>query len=135
MWCIGDGAGLTTGIAGLYSGAGTLLGFTGSQATAWETATAAPVQLSLTAEATNSLTDLVPGLYWVAILAAGTTMPSFSQAPGAANTGNSLTNGRIASSAVARYATNGSGLSALPTSITPSGFTQAHVAAWWAGIH
>jgi hypothetical protein len=137
LWVIGAGAGLTTGLAGLYNSAGTLLGHTGSQTSGWATAsTTGPVQLALTAQATNSLTDLVPGLYWVGLLAAGTTMPSFSQAPGsAAGSGNVVTNGRIASAAVARYATNGSGLSALPTSITPSGFTQSHVAAWWAGIH
>jgi hypothetical protein len=137
LWVIGAGAGLTTALAGLYNSAGTLIGHTGSQTTGWASAsTTGPVQLALTAQATNSLTDLVPGLYWVGLLAAGTTMPSFSQAPGsAAGSGNVVTNGRIASAAVARYATNGSGLSALPTSITPSGFTQSHVAAWWAGIH
>jgi hypothetical protein len=136
LWVIGAGGGLTTALAGLYNSAGTLLGHTGSQTSGWASAGVAPVQLALTAQATNSLTDLVPGLYWVALLAAGTTMPSFSQAPGsAAGSGNVVTNGRIASAAVARYATSGSGLSALPTSITPSGFTQSHVAAWWAGIH
>lgn len=136
LWVIGAGAGLTTALAGLYNSAGTLIGHTGSQTAGWASAGTAPVQLALTAQVTNSLTDLVPGLYWVGLLGAGTTMPSFSQAPGsAAGSGNVVTNGRIASAAVARYATNGSGLSALPTSFTPSGLTQSHVAAWWAGIH
>jgi hypothetical protein len=128
---IANGATLTSNecFVGLYSSAGTLLGYSADQSTAWGSGAAKTISTSLTAESARSL-SLLPGLYRVALLGNGTTMPSFQSGA------NELTvnaNGRLTAS-TARYATSGSGLTALPSSITPSSNTLTSVT-WWAGLY
>lgn len=71
---------------------------------------------------------LTPGLYWVGILINASTMP---QTYKAANTAASLVNfGLTGTAASLRFATNGTGLTATPASITPSSNTSAQQAYW-----
>ena len=120
--------------AGLYAGqtaggytAGHLIGTSADQSTAWATAGYYPMALA------SGPFALVPGFYWVAILAnssGGTSAcPAFTrtinQNAGIANLG--------LAAASSRYANTGTGDTTLPASFTPSGLTQAGVG-WWAGL-
>jgi hypothetical protein len=121
------GSGLTAGqcFAGLYNATGTLIGSTADQAAAW--AVAGQKVMTLTATATGSLTSLPPGVYYAALLAVGTTMPQFARASGVgpanANLGISGT----------RFATYGTGQTALPATFT-LGSMGAATTAWWIGL-
>jgi hypothetical protein len=128
---IGNGATLTTGenLVGLYNSAGQLVGYSADQTTAWGSGASKFVNATLTAESTGSL-DLQPGLYWIAILGNGTTMPSFNSNT---NSSSTFANGNL-TAATARYATNGSALTALPTSFTPSSSTLTQIT-WWAALY
>lgn len=117
---------------GLYSSAGTLLGSSADQSGVWNSA-GFKNATALTVQAGQSLT-LPPGLYWVALLGNGTTMPSFTCAPGNQNSSAFILNGQT-TNATARYATNGSTLTALPTSLTPSSNSKQQIAAWWAALY
>jgi hypothetical protein len=130
----GKGATLTSGenLVGLYNSAGGLVGYSADQSSAWApggTPTAATVTASLTAQSAGSLT-LTPGLYWVALLGNGTTMPSFGSN---SNLNVTIVNGPVSASNY-RWATNGSGLTALPTSFTPSTNVGTQIT-WWAGLY
>lgn len=122
------GATLTSGenYAGLYNSAGTRIAVTADQTTNWETGgTTGEVPMALA----GGPYTLAPGFYWVALLANGTTAPSFLRMPtpfsaSSANLGQSVTGSRCA--------TNGTGTS-LPSSITPSSNTNAGQI-WWAGL-
>jgi hypothetical protein len=132
-YVIGAGAVLTAAqnLIGLYNAAGTLLGSSADQSGVWNT-TGFKGATALTQQSAGSL-NLTPGLYWLALLGNGTTMPSFSAAT-LQNVDNRILNGEQANHALFRYCTNGAGLTALPASVTMSGNTAQQVAAWWAGL-
>jgi Pectate lyase superfamily protein len=117
-----SGSGLTTSenFAGLYSSSGTLLSATADQTTNWGST-------GLKTMALTSAQAVAPGVYYVGFVAnAGTSAPSFlvgsTQAASVLNAG--LT------AATARYATNGTGVTTLPASITMSGVTTSGTSYW-----
>lgn len=119
------GGTLTSGqnFAGLYNSSGTRVAATADQSTAWASTGLMTMALS------GGPYALAAGFYWVALLANGTTAPSFlrmttPQSASAPNLGMSVTGSRCA--------TNGTGTS-LPSSITPSSNANAGQI-WWAGL-
>lgn len=135
LYLIGAGATLTAGqsLIGFYNSAGTLLGSSADQSTAWAGSAGFKAGNALTPVSAGSLSNLPPGLYWVALLSVGTTMPSFSAANGSPAVSALIMNGH-APAAQSRYGTVGSGLTALPASFTPSSITPGSLA-WWAGVY
>ena len=136
-YVIAAGSGLTTGqnLIGLYDSGGNLRGYTADQTSAW-TAAGYKQAIALTAQTAGSL-NLTPGLYWVALLGNGSTMPSFSALNASQNVAIPVMNGHAAATA-ARYATNnggGSGYTALTTLFTPSSNSLAQIGGWWAAIY
>jgi hypothetical protein len=123
------GSGLTAGqnLTGLYSGTGALLGFSADQTATWNTGGSTGYKTAaLTQQSAGSLTNLA-GLCWVAVLVNGsTTAPAFGAGN---NISGTLANGPV-SVATARYVTNGSALTALPASITPSANVLAQQTFW-----
>jgi hypothetical protein len=115
----------TENLVGLYNSAGQLLGYSTDQTTAWGSGAPKDLTMTLTAQAMGSLT-IGPGLYWVGVLTNGTTAPQFG---GASNQSNRWANGQLGV-AGARFATNGSGLTALPASITPASNVLSQTAIW-----
>jgi hypothetical protein len=128
-----NGATLTANecFVGLYSSSGTELGYSVDQSTNWSTGITAPATqtIPLTAKSAGSL-SLTPGMYWIALLANGTTMPAFSSGQ---NLSAVVVNGP-GSASVARYAANGSSVTALPASFTPTSNTSKQVT-WWTAIY
>jgi len=126
FYILTGGTGLTSGqnFAGLYNSAGTLVATTADQTTNWagtgwmNTAlVGAPFSLSA-------------GTYWVAIMSnSGTTRPTFGR--NANLLSGALYNG-VLSNANLRFATNGTGTTALPASITPSSNATLNVPYWFA---
>lgn len=115
------GSGATAGqnFIGLYNSAGTLLASVGvdarvASAGAWQE--------------TISSTALTPGMYWLAYLFNATSMPSVYRG---GDLNGALMNLGLANSAL-RFATNGTGLTALPSSITPSSNSSAQFSYWGA---
>jgi len=112
--------------AGIYNSAGTRIAVTADQTTNWETGgTVGENVMPLV----GGPYDLAPGFYWVALLANGTTAPTFLRMPtpfssSSADLGQSVT--------ASRCATNGTGTT-LPSSVTPSSNTNAGQL-WWAGV-
>ena len=74
--------------------------------------------------------SLGPGFYWVALLFNGTTPPVVASAA------NNLTNSNTGlTAAFYRWATNGTGTTALPATITPSSNgTGSGAVAYWVGL-
>lgn len=118
------GAGLTAGqcFGGLYNAAGTLIATTADQATAW--VSTGTKTMTLTAVSGQSLTLLPPGNYYIALLAVGTTMPTLIRASGQPALNIGLTAGAY------RYCTYGSGLTALPTTLTMASQISGSIATW-----
>lgn len=121
------GSGLVAGqsFAGLYNAAGTLIGTTVDQATNW--ASAGAKIMGITATSTGSLTLLPPGIYYIALLTVGTTPPLFARASGVGTTNANLGSGAY------RFATYGTGLTALPATLTLTSMAQAAIA-WWVAL-
>lgn len=105
---------------GLYNSAGTLLASTGVDASVTSAATHAT---------TISATALTPGFYWVSFLFNAATPPVLSRSTSLAQGINSV--GQAA--ATQRFATNGTGRTSMPASITPgaNGTTQN---TFWAAV-
>jgi hypothetical protein len=124
-----NGATLTTGqnLVGLYNQAGTQLGFSADQTTAWGSGAPHDINATLTAFSAGSLTLVPTGMLRIAILAVGTTPPAFGRG---SNLSNRLINGPNQTGTTCRWGTLGSGLTALPTSITPSSITVAQQSIW-----
>lgn len=118
----------TTSFAGLYSPAGTLL--TGSSDIGTPLKSGGPQSLALTTP--QALTPASTAFVWAALLVNfGSTQPTLFK--GGAITNNVPNAGLTA--ATYRWATNGTGLSALPGSITPSSNSSASaLTLWCAGI-
>lgn len=121
LWCGVNtvGSGLTAGqnFVGLYGADGTLLG-------------SASADTAFTGAGTRSVTLATPvacpaGMYWVALLANGTTPPALIRSGGVA-----IWNGNL-SAAASRFATNGTGRTSL-ISITPS--ANAIGQAYWTAM-
>lgn len=119
------GATLTSGqcFAGLYNSAGTLIGTSADQSAAWTS----------TGLKTTALTGgpfaVSAGFVWVAFLFNGTTAPSLVR-NGTPN-GNILNSGFTVSTA--RFASSGSALTSLPSTITP-GSNTLNTIQWWVAI-
>ncbi|MET7687975.1 glycosyl hydrolase family 28-related protein [Streptomyces sp. NPDC005483] len=114
----GAGSGATAGrnFVGLYNAAGTLLASVGVDA-----------RITGTGAFTETINvTATPGLYWVAFLVTATTMPQIYR-------GGTLSGGLHSanlSGASLRYATNGTGLTALPAPITPASNTATNLTYW-----
>jgi hypothetical protein len=115
------GVSLTSGqnFAGVYNSAGTQIGVTADQTTAWGSAGYQVMPL------VGGPFALSAGFYWVALLANGTTGPAFVRS---ANQNTAFANNGL-TAASARYATNGTGTT-LPGSITPASNSLAQVEYW-----
>lgn len=120
------GTGLTSGqnFAGVYNSSGTLVATTADLTTPWASTgwmnhTLVGGPFSLTA-----------GSYWIAIMSnSGTTRPTFGRNGGSLS--GALYNGLLSNSNL-RFATNGTGTTALPSSITPSSNASNNVPFWLA---
>lgn len=112
-----SGASLTAAqnLVGLYSIDGaTKLGTSADQATAWAAAAGAK------AAAWASSFAVTAGLeYWCAILSVGTTPPTFERF-----SNHALSNHNVSGAAL-RWALAASGATALPATLTPSGFSAS----------
>ena len=119
------GSGLTSGqnFAGVYNSSGTLVATTADLTTPW----------AGTGWMTHALVGapygLSQGAYWVAIMSNGTTRPAFGK-------NNNLLSGALynglLTTANLRFCTNGTGTTALPSSITPSSNVTSNVPYWFA---
>lgn len=122
------GATLTTGqnLVGLYDDTGARIGITPDQTTTWGGTTGTKT-MALTAPATiQAGRD-----YFVGILANGTTPPNFVTV--AAN--NSVTTPNVNLSAAAqKFSVNGTGATALPTSLTLSANSSTSPRSYWVGL-
>jgi hypothetical protein len=133
LYVINAGTSLTSGqcFFGLYNSSGSLVAQSVDQSGVWNSA---GFKTGGTFTASAAVT---PGLYWAALLANGTTMPSFSAVNDSGNITTHILNGNAAVG-VARYATNntsGTGYASLPSSFTPGSNVGAQVAAWWTAIY
>jgi hypothetical protein len=118
------GTGLTSGqnFAGLYNSSGTLLATTADQTSAWGTTGAKTMTL------TGGPYTLAAGTYYGALLAnASTTPPTFLT--GHSSSSSTLNIGLT----IGRYVTSGSGLTALPSSVTLAS-ASASFRAWWLAL-
>lgn len=111
--------------AGIYSSAGALLGSSA--------AGSLDSKVTSTGVITQALASPVacgPGFYWVALMFNGTTPPIVATAP------NSLVNANTGlTAAFYRWATNGTGTTALPASITPSSNgVGSGAVTFWCGV-
>jgi hypothetical protein len=128
------GATLTTGDcwALLFDSAGTLIGQSADQHTIWATAGvggSATAGTALTASSAGSLTGLPAGTYYGAVVATGSTLPTFATcgAPQAAfNAGHAA--------AASRSAILATSVTATPADVTPSSFTQAGSLPIWLAL-
>jgi hypothetical protein len=121
------GASLTANqnLCGIYSSAGTLL--VSSPAGGLDS------KVTSTGVITQALSGpqaLGPGFYWVALLFNGTTPPTVASAA------NNLVNANTGlTAATYRWATNGTGTTALPATITPSSNgVGSGAVAYWVGV-
>jgi len=111
--------------AGIYSSAGALLGTSAAASLDSKVTSTGVITQPLTAPV-----SLGPGFYWTALMFNGTTPPTVATAP------NSLTNANTGlTAAFYRWATNGTGTTALPASITPaSNVLTSGAVAYWVGV-
>lgn len=116
------GSGTVAGqnFVGLYNSAGTLVTSAGIDA---RVTTTGPFTETISASVT-------PGQYWVAFLINATTMPQIYRAQ---DLNAAFMNLGITAAANYRFATNGTGLSALPGTITPASNATAQFS-YWAAI-
>lgn len=128
IFCVNTaGSSLTANqnFVGVYSSAGALLGSSA--------AGSLDSKVTSTGVITQALASPVacgPGFYWVAMMYNGTTPPIVATAP------NSLVNANAGlTAAFYRWATNGTGTTALPASVTPSSNgTGSGAVAFWVGV-
>ncbi|MFA5004454.1 MAG: hypothetical protein WC498_04230 [Candidatus Saccharimonadales bacterium] len=123
---LSNGSALANCFAGIYSSAGALLaGSADISATLAGAATNSDVILNLSGTASLASGSFV----WAALLENGTTATNLIVSRGNALVGSSQLTG-----ATARFGTFGSGLTALPASITPASITKWNSTMPWAGI-
>ncbi|HET9893682.1 MAG TPA: glycosyl hydrolase family 28-related protein [Streptosporangiaceae bacterium] len=119
------GSGLTAAenFAALFDSAGHELGVTADQSAAWASTGLKTMPLA------GGPVAVAAGIaYYVVLLANGTTTPQFLRGGGVAGMANVINAGLT--SALPRYATNGSALTAVPSSITMSANTLSAVGYW-----
>lgn len=118
----------------LFNSAGTLLGQSADQSTAWATAGAS--SMALTASATGLLT-LPAGMYWGAVVATGTTLPTFSRTGlvGSSIATTSALYNLGAGAAQSRTGVLATGITTTPAAITPASITQATGIPYWFGLN
>lgn len=109
--------------AGIYNSSGTLVASVGVDAQV--TSANTPVNVALSA----SYTPTQPGFVWVGLLFNAATPPSLYRTNGATTAGN---NAGILSASLYRFATNGTGQTTLPASITPG--SNAIGSSIWVGV-
>jgi hypothetical protein len=116
----------------LYSADGDLRGQTADQSTLW--ATAGVQSMALTA-AGAGLT-LNPGLYWGAVVATGTTLPTFSRSTiaGASVALVSAQYNAGVSAAFSRCGVLATSITTTPADITPASITQSTGLPLWFGL-
>jgi hypothetical protein len=115
---------------GVFNSSGTRIGATTAATTLTAFTSTGRKDLVLTVDGGQSLTvNGEPGLFvWVAILASGTTIPTFKRATGNGGIQNTLLGNADARFGTLAAVTSGNGL---PTSFTPSsGITQGSNAYW-----
>jgi hypothetical protein len=108
--------------AGIFNSSGTLVASVGVDAKV--TSSNTPVSVTLG----TSYTPTQPGFVWVALLFNAATPPTLLRTNGA----NLSTNNAGLAASAYRFATNGTGLTALPGSVTPS--SNAAGPAIWVGV-
>lgn len=111
-------------LAGLYNSAGTRLGQTADQSGTW-------TSTDIKEMALTSPVALTAGTYYIGILANGTTPPQFVRTIG--SSGLTAFANRGTTAATARWSTAGTGLTALPASVTMASRTL-NAQCYWAGI-
>lgn len=118
------GSGLTSGqcFGALFDTSGTRLGLSADQATAWASGGDRPMALTTPYAATA-------GHYYVALLANGTTPPALARSTSAGTPAGNYGLGVAAS----RFATIGTGQTAMPSTVAPASFGRS-VAGFWAGL-
>ncbi|GAA1978777.1 glycosyl hydrolase family 28-related protein [Kitasatospora viridis] len=119
------GSGLTTGQCwvGLYDATGNLVGSTADQATSWQSG--GPKFMALV----GGPVVLPAGSYWVALLANGTTLPTFTRGSSVSAAGANIN----LTAATARWGTVGSGLQTLPSNLAISSIVLSS-SPYWAAL-
>lgn len=119
------GSGLTAGqcFVGLYNASGVLLATSADQSTAMASTGVKSATLI-------SPPDLAPGVYYVGILANGTTAPVLARGSG---TVSGLSNANL-SPANYRFGTSGTTLTALPSSVTMTSLGTAITGTFWSAL-
>jgi hypothetical protein len=125
-----SGAGLTSSYVGLYT-ATTQIGVSAAITTAWQS-TGLKTH-ALTATSSGSLTNVAPGIYWVAWLVGNgsTTSPAFFRSAGTTANFTNVGLSATLSTLTIRAATGGTGQTALPASI---GLNAVVSQSFWAAI-
>lgn len=125
LYIVNAGVTLTAGqnFAGIYNSAGTLVATTADLSTAW--AGTGWMNHSLVGGPFN----LAVGDYWIAVMSNATTRPNFGKNNNALS--GALYNGLL-SAANYRFATNGTGTTALPATITPGSNVSSNLPLWLA---
>lgn len=110
--------------AGIYNSAGTLIGSTADQAATWVGAAGLK-----TMALSGGALGLTAGVYYVGLLANGTTPPQFLRAN---SQSSSMINVGLASGS-GRYLSSGTGQTTLPASVNLSSAGTSNLA-WWVGL-
>jgi hypothetical protein len=114
------GAGLSNCYFGLYSAAGSLLAATGDQSGVWNSTGVKAVNFAATAA-------LTPGTYYTGLLVGAGTDLLFSKLQG-----SDLINVGLGTAGQQQCATYGSGLTALPSTLTMASMVSASICPWTA---
>lgn len=126
------GASLTSGqnLVALFNSSGTQIGVSADQTSAWQTGgTTGPKIIPLV----GGPYTLPAGLYYVAVLTVGSsTMPAFLRG-GLVNTAGAADGGHL-TAANFRFATNGTSLSAMPSSLTLSSNSHTGAQQYWTAL-
>jgi hypothetical protein len=121
---VASGLTASQNFVGIYSSAGTLLGSSAAASLDGKVTSTGVITQPLAAP-----TPLAPGFYWVAQLYGAGTPPVCAQA---ANTVANANTGLSAASY--RWATSGTGLTALAASITPASNVLTSAQPYWVGV-
>jgi hypothetical protein len=119
----------------LYNSAGTLLGQTADQTTPWQTA--GLQAMTLTATTAGSLT-LPAGQYWAAVVATGTTLPTFSRSAMSAASvtlAQSFYNVNTGTVAKSRCGVLATSITTTPADIVPASITATTGIPYWFGLN
>lgn len=109
--------------AGLYDSTGARVAVTADQSSSWTSTGVKTINFSVNYTA-------APGFYWIGLLVGSANIaPAFARGTPTANAG--LVNINLAASSF-RWATTGTGLTALPASFTPSALTASDASYWGA---